>query len=372
MSALVVLHEASRTGAPKIGGLIAKGLRPYMDVRLMCLHDGPLMPWLEEQVGADHTMLLEMGGDERPKTPFAERVLVARQALEAAPPDLVFVNSAAASEFAVAGKQAGLATVLHVLEKADMLNQLLRYDLVKLDVLALCDAVVLAAGELRRDLEDVFGFVPERCFDFGTVVDPAEIARRAEEAPAPARNAAGRRLVWGRRPVVGMVGHASERKGADIFFEAAAASPAYDFVWVGNWDDKAAPENPVFERYVAARLPNLYVAGAVENPYAYIGRFDLFFLSSREDPNPVVLAEALMLRVPVLAFSRTTAVADFLGRSAILCHGETNTEDAVRVLQALDRDELRSPQFRGLTDRYRDRFDFSKRVAELVAFLGAL
>ncbi|HTV89822.1 MAG TPA: glycosyltransferase [Stellaceae bacterium] len=372
MSAVVVVHEASRTGAPRMGGLIAAGLRKYMDVRLICLHDGPLLPWLEERVGADKLTLLELGGEERPKTPFAERVALAQQVIEEAAPDIVYVNSAAASEFVVAGKAAGLATVLHVHEKAEMLRWLLRYDLVKLDVPALCDGVVLAAGDLRGDLAEIFGFVPERCLDFGIAVDPQEIARLAAAADASARNAGGRGFTWGSRPVVGMVGHASERKGADIFFEAAAACPEHDFVWVGNWDRATAPENPVFDRFAAERLPNLYVAGAVDNPYAYIARFDLFFLSSREDPNPVVLAEALTLGVPVLAFSRTTAVGDFLGRSGILCHGTTNTQDAVRVLQALDADEIRSPQFRGLTERYRDRFDITKRVGDLVGFLGAL
>ena len=48
MSIVVVLHEATRTGAPRVGGLIAAALQKHFDVRVLCLSDGPLVGWLEE------------------------------------------------------------------------------------------------------------------------------------------------------------------------------------------------------------------------------------------------------------------------------------------------------------------------------------
>lgn len=371
MSALVVLHEATRTGAPRVGGLIAAALQKFMDVRVLCLSDGPLVGWLQARIGAQNLEVIDFA-KARHRTPFAERVDLARETLGAADSGLVYVNSTAASEFIVAAKACGRRAILHTHEKADMLRRLLEIDLAKLEILSLCDGVVLAASSLRSDLAEVFGFVPERCFDFGIAVDAAEIARLAAADGAPARNAAGEAIGGGGRLVVGMCGHASRRKGADIFFDAAAALPDQDFVWIGNWDRDEAPENPVAARYENEMLPNLYVTGGVDNPYRHLSRCDLFFLSSREDPNPLVLAEALLLGLPILAFSHTTAVADFLGRSAILCHGPTNTEDAVRVLKALDASEIRSPAFRGLSDRYRARFDITDKIDGLVGFLGAL
>jgi glycosyltransferase involved in cell wall biosynthesis len=169
-----------------------------------------------------------------------------------------------------------------------------------------------------------------------------------------------------------MCGHACLRKGADIFFAAAAAVPEHDFVWVGNWSRAEAPENDVIDQYLSQKLPNLYVTDGVDNPYKYIARLDLFFLSSRVDPNPLVLAEAMSLGVPVLCFSRTTAVADFLGRNAILCHGTTNTEDTVRVLRALDPVELRAPQSRRASGEHQRRFDITQKTPSLLGFLGAL
>ncbi len=371
MSVLFVLHEASRTGAPRVGGLIAAALQQHFDVRVLCLSDGPLIDWIRERVGPTRVSLLDYQ-NSRHQIPFAERVRAARAAIEAKPCELVYVNSVAASEFVVAAKSAGIVTVLHVHEKAQALRRILEIDLAKLEILALCDGVVLAAGELRKDLVEVFGFVPERHFDFGIAVDAREIEDLAGDTDAAVYNAIGRPNRWGDRLTIGMCGYASRRKGSDIFFEVAPPLPEHDFVWVGDWSRDEAPENIVFDEYSTRKLPNLYVTGGVDNPYKYIGRFDLFFLSSREDPNPLVLTEALLLGVPVFCFSRTTAVTDFLGRSAILCHGAVNTPDSVRVLRALDAAEIRSDAFRGLTAAYRDHFDVSKKIGGLVEFLSSL
>jgi glycosyltransferase involved in cell wall biosynthesis len=371
MSVTIVLHEATRTGAPKVGGIIAAALQKYDDVRIICLSDGPLLGWLQQQVGPEHVTLLSTG-TLRHRASFTERVRMAEAALSDNPSDIVYVNSLAASEFIIAGKSAGSVVALHLHEKSAEMRKLMALDLAKVELLPMCDGIVLAADELEQDLAEVFGFIPEKCLPFGIVVDVAEIGRLAQEPDATAQNAAGDPIVWGERIVIGMCGVASPRKGSDIFFEAAGQLPEHDFLWIGNWAPHEAPENAVYDDFLVARLPNLYVSGGVDNPYKYIDRLDLFFLSSREDPNPLVLAEALLLRVPILAFSATTAVTDFLGRSAILCHGTTNTPDAARVLRMIDAGVLRSERFRGLSDEYRARFDMDAKVEPLVGFLNSL
>ncbi|MGH9809868.1 MAG: glycosyltransferase, partial [Terriglobia bacterium] len=285
--------------------------------------------------------------------------------------ELVYVNSVAASEFVVAAKTLGKTVVLHVHEQAATLRRLMEIDLLKYEVLAMSDAVVLAADELRKDVQEVFGHLPERCMSFGIALDVAEIERLAREADAPAYNADGTALGSGERLVIGMCGTASARKGADIFFEVAAAVPEHDFLWVGPWGS-GTDANPSLEDFRGQRLPNLFVTEGVSNPYCHIARLDLFFLSSREDPNPLVISEAMVLGVPILAFSGTTSVADFLGRNAILCYGETNTSDAVRVLRALDPNELRSPGFRRAPDGFREQIDMTAKTTRLLAFLASV
>jgi glycosyltransferase involved in cell wall biosynthesis len=252
------------------------------------------------------------------------------------------------------------------------MRKLLTIQLMKLEVLALSDAVVLAADNLRDDLVEVFGFIPAQTMNFGIAVDADEVERLAKDGKPEAHSADGKSFSRSDRLLIGMVGHASPRKGSDIFFEAAKILPQHDFIWIGNWNAKDAPENTVYNEFETAKLQNFSVSGGVSNPYKYISNFDLFFLSSREDPNPVVLAEALILGVPILAFSKTTAVTDFLGRCAILCHGHTNLEDSVRVLKMLDKDEVRSATFKPNAAEHRRRFSVSEKVANLVDLLDSL
>ena len=360
-----------RTGAPRIGGLIAGALKQHREVRILCLTGGPMLDWLRERVGAENVRVIETD-QPRHRISFAERLNFAKSLLEQDPCSIVYVNSLAACEFVVAAKATGKLAIVHVHEKVEEMRKLLAIQLMKLEVLSLSDAVVLAAQDLRQDLVEVFGFLPERVINFGIAVDAEEIDRLVHDGKPEAQTADGKQFKRTKRLAIGMVGHASLRKGSDIFFEAARALPQHDFVWVGNWNIDDAPENTIYSKFVEAKLPNLFVSGSVSNPYRYISNFDLFFLSSREDPNPVVVAEALILRVPILAFSKTTAVANFLARCAILCHGRTNVDDSVRVLGALDAAEVRSDAFRPNAAEYRQRFNVNDKIASVVELMDSL
>ena len=303
------------------------------------------------------------------RVPFEERFRTAAALLERRPDDLVYVNSLAASVFVLAAKAAGRRAVIHVHEKADEIVHLMRHVLTKIEVMAVADGAVLAAGDLFRDVLDVFGMISARTVDFGIAIDIEAVRALADETPAPALNAAGEPFEKGERLVVGMCGHASPRKGSDIFLATAEAAPDCDFLWVGGWTPDELIENTAYEDFVEKKPPNLYVAGAVDNPYAHIGQMDLFFLSSREDPNPLVLAEAMVLRRPLLCFSKTTAVADRLGRSAILCHGLPNAEDAVRVIKACTPEKLRSEAFRSLADSWISTFDLREKMRDIMELI---
>ena len=105
MSVLIVLHEAARTGAPRIGGLIAGALKHHRQVRILCLTGGAMLDWLRERVGAENVHVVETD-QPRHKVSFAERLSFAKEFLEQEPSPIVYVNSLAACEFVVAAKAA--------------------------------------------------------------------------------------------------------------------------------------------------------------------------------------------------------------------------------------------------------------------------
>ncbi len=368
MSITLVLHEATRTGAPRVGGLIAKELAKNGEVHAVCLKDGPLAPWLADCVGEANLTVVKT--DEFSHlVPFETRLHSALEVLKQRDDDIVYVNSLAASVFVFAAKMLGRRAIIHVHEKRAEIESLLRCGLAKYEVMTLADAAVLAADDLSRDILDVFGRIPALCDNFGIAIDIEGVRALAAETPSPAHNAAGKVFKKGKRLVVGMCGHGSPRKGSDIFLATAEAAPQCDFLWVGGWAPEDAPENTAYKDFVVKNLPNLYVAGGVDNPFAHIDRMDLFFLSSREDPNPLVLAEAMVLGKPLLCFSKTTAVGDRLGRSAILCHGLPNVEDAARVLKACTPQKLRAKSFRGLADPWISAFDPKEKMPGIVTLI---
>jgi hypothetical protein len=371
MAITFILHEATRTGAPRLGALIARELQREEEVRAIVMQDGPLTPWLFEQLGEAHVTVRRDDAFEF-RRPFEARLKIAEEMLAAAPADIVYANSLAASVFALAAARAGSKSILHVHEKsADMIN-LLAHDVTKFEVMQAADAIVLAAAEIGDDVAEVFRIAPQEIETFGVAADGEAVRAAADAAAPPPRNAIGRALKKGARGIVGMCGHASARKGADIFLGLAAAAPEWDFLWVGGWRPDETSDNIAYEDYLAQALPNFYVTGAVDNPYPYMKTMDLFFLSSREDPNPLVLAEAAILGAPLLCFSQSTAVADGLGRSAMMCWGPPNVADALRLLNALSPERLRSPAFRAAGDRAIAEYDLKQKMTTIRALIARL
>jgi glycosyltransferase involved in cell wall biosynthesis len=365
----MVLHEATRTGAPRVGGLIAEALQPHAQVEVVALRTGPLKEWLDQRLGAERVRIVERGW-YRSNT-FEARVRSAEAFLLESDCDLVYVNSIASSEFLVAASSVGKKSVLHLHEKTSEMESLLRQGVTKANIVAFTPAMILAGTELIRDFQAVFGVVPDRVLDWGIAVDVDEILTLSRENAQPAPRGASGHWAQGARLCVGMVGHASRRKGSDIFVELARRLPENDFIWVGDWPRKRAPDNPVPYKE-AAKVPNLYATGGVANPYAFMKDFDLFFLTSREDPNPLVVAEAMILGVPVIAFSSSTAVPNFLGRNAILCHGSASVDRACRMLKRFGRQQLKIDGLVPRLEQIRPLFDINAKIAPLLEMLKSL
>ena len=336
-------------------------------VDLVTLSDGPMVGWLENCVDIGHFSILDRAHLRH--KPFEERVSLAQSFLEKKVADIVYVNSLAASEFLVAAKMTGKKAVLHLHEKKAEMRNLLGFQFTKINILSYCDAIVLAGQELVADALEVFGVVPQPTLDWGIALDFDEIIQRASEDDVIAKSAGDELLNFGNRLLVGMVGYGSMRKGADIFYELAKLLPQHDFIWVGQWDDI---DVPFYDEFIRDRLANFFVSGQVDNPYKYIKQFDLFFLSSREDPNPIVLAEAMLLEVPVLCFSSTTSVRDFLGRNAILIHGNTNLEDAAVILNKIDKAEVGRGGLTPVREVLDEAFNVKRKISSIIQLLEAL
>lgn len=107
--------------------------------------------------------------------------------------------------------------------------------------------------------------------------------------------------------VVGMIGTSDYRKGYDIFLETARKMKNNDvhFVWVGS-DDRKSFHNDL----------NLSLIAPCKNYLEYYHLFDIFYLSSREDPYPMVLVEASAFGIPIICFRNAGGAQEFVDKKA--------------------------------------------------------
>ncbi len=111
-------------------------------------------------------------------------------------------------------------------------------------------------------------------------------------------------------------GYADKRKGFDLFVQTAArisiALPDVLFMWVGSIDTDM--QRWLNQSYAATHPVHqcLKLVGYTENIAPYYSAADVFFLTSREDPYPTVVLEAMNAGLPVVVLRGNTGFDDLM------------------------------------------------------------
>lgn len=141
--------------------------------------------------------------------------------------------------------------------------------------------------------------------------------------------------VW----VVGM-GTTTKRKGIDLFLQVAEevskSRSDIHFVWVGPYSTEYSAE--LLESLKEDRkLGNsVSIIGPVKPEESFLNKFDLFVLTSREDPYPLVVLEAAINQVPVISFENG-GIVSFLSEG---CGYVTNGIDVHEMSRQIEAFEL--------------------------------
>lgn len=312
---LAVTHEASRTGAPMVLLRFLEWIHRERGthVETLALKGGPL---LEQFAAVGPVHLLEAYGTESfprrieqgmRRVGLADRSDEIRlrrlrwQARDLRGFDVLYCNSATSALALRILPELPPHVVSHVHELDSAFNRWMDPD----DRALLLDrssAFVVAADCVGRNLEvnhDVAAERIRRCYEF---VDPPHVD------PAAVARARARLGIGPDELVVGGVGTADWRKGADLFLQMVALvrrrAPELPvrFIWVG----RSLEHDALHHRHDIAALgiaDAMTFVGEVPDPGSYLGMMDLFCLTSREDPYPLVCLEAGALGVPVVSFA---------------------------------------------------------------------
>jgi O-antigen biosynthesis protein len=171
------------------------------------------------------------------------------------------------------------------------------------------------------------------------------------------------------------VGYADSRKGVDLFVEAglqmASCTCSACWVWIGHWE--ATMQRAIEEKlsgFPAMKDRFVFPGFQSETELFYDGA-DVFALTSREDPFPSVVLEALDAELPVVAFEETGGSIELLREG---CGRLVAKEDTASFADAV-RDILESQNDREVMGKrgaelIQERFSFWHYTFDLLDLLG--
>lgn len=338
MHILFVLHDLSLTGAPKLGLQIAAAFARQHKVTLIARQDGELRAQIPRRIF--NSVIIDDSLHESNEPDLADRIAAGRRIVEQIKPDLIYANSLAAGDWISIAKHAHVPHVLHIHEMRQGMLGLNRNHIFDAEDIANADYAVFASEECWRDFNDLFSYPPGKGMNFGVSVDIKLIRQHAKDQPLPARRHDNRVYRYSpraqrRRKLIAMCGTAVPRKGSDIFWMLAKQLPEHDFLWIGSWndDDFSRQHNTALALNKKTPLDNLYWTNTVANPYALLAQADFFTLTSREDPNPLVVLESLVLGIPVVSFTHTGSSHRLTSRHGFSLWGDPDADRLAKFLQ---------------------------------------
>jgi len=138
-------------------------------------------------------------------------------------------------------------------------------------------------------------------------------------------------------------GSIDARKGVDIFINTAIQclnqwndDRSLHFIWLGG--ELKSNSTELYERFLARDLINsgqeehIHFINTTLNVAPYYVSADLFFLSSREDPFPTVVHEAMAAGIPIVGFKNAGGAAEYILRAGGRLVNYQQTHEAVQTI----------------------------------------
>ncbi|UZN01918.1 rhamnan synthesis F family protein [Cellulomonas sp. S1-8] len=328
---LLLLHEATRTGAPVLGWNLLNSFSEQRDVVVVLLQGGDLSQEIERAAAATVTLV-----EADPWHP-AEAQILAEQLVERFGPTWALANSAATHPLAPALEATGVPVVALVHEFPSSMRPEGVLGALFATVSEVVFSAPIVADSMRREYADLIAR-PHHVIPQGQSLLPA--GSDTDRAPRPMRR--GSDGVETELPehaladlladldastvlVVG-AGTISPRKGVEFFVQTAdqvrrsGGEREVRFAWIGD-------RHPSLNWYVDELHEQVRRSGA-DDVVSFLAptsdltplyeRADLFFLSSRLDPLPNVTIDAALSGTPIVAFDGASGFAEWLGKDDLL------------------------------------------------------
>lgn len=325
---LFVAHEASRTGAPIVLLHFLRWLRNTHNLKFAVLlkSGGPLESSFRElgptfvspgvPRGANLINRLTRGRwrnvlNRRGQT-WVTRV--AQQSGASA----VYGNTAVVWEELRTLTSQGLPAIWHIHELGYIIRGVAGAEFPK--VAAAVSRIVAAAEVVKSCLTENFAVPASQVEVVHEFIEPLMLEQAERE-----RLRSKARHMLGIPPdafVAGGCGTIEWRKGPDLFCATAVETLAkaqgkeIHFVWIGGDPKSDKFEQVLHDAATAGFSANIHFTGPLERPMETMLGFDVFCLTSREDPFPLVMLEAASCGLPVVCFAQSGGAPEFVEADA--------------------------------------------------------
>lgn len=378
-SVLFVSHDASPTGAPIFLLRYLRWLREYQPIPFQILvgRSGRLMP---DFGSLGHTELFEPGATPLKRilrrlklgaTKDSKHTDALRKRLEASNIGLVYCNTIVNGRILDFLSFLNCPVICHVHELEQVIRRATDETSLRL-VRRFTTSYIAVSYAVKNNLvlnhripEDkirvIHGFIPtDKSRETGTP-QPQRNVRQELGIPAEAR-------------VVCACGSIESRKGTDLFLEVAekvmaghTATPVH-FIWVGG---RAAQIHALQKQMKSgSQAAMIHFVGHQEEVAPYYDASDLFLLTSREDPFPLVMMEAALRRKPIVCFDDTGGAPEFVEQDAGFVVPRFDvTRMAEKVITLFSSDDLCNRMGAVARQKVLDRHDISVCAPKILSII---
>ncbi|KQB11297.1 glycoside hydrolase family 99-like domain-containing protein [Rhodobacter capsulatus] len=170
------------------------------------------------------------------------------------------------------------------------------------------------------------------------------------------------------------VGYVDHRKGGDLFVRTLARlrelGRKVEAIWIGHADIHFLPQIEALARDLGV-ADHMRFLGRQQDPVPFYAASDVFLLSSREDPFPSVVLEAMAARLPCVMFAGTTGCEVLAERGLALAVGGQDPAGMAQAVESLiDHPERRGQMVAAARDYIEAEADFTKYTLDLLRLSG--
>jgi len=318
----VVSHDTSLTGAPMVAFRVAEKLAEdtRYNVSFVTMRSDVLEKLDVFKNAKFEYKYCNANGDS-----YENKVSRVVDFLSKEKPDFIYINSAASFSWVSAAKKLAIPHILNVLEmKGAVLELRAHKQIPPVPYRVEADNTFFVSKETFNDSKDLlfasihnYQIVPN-CINVDYVLE------KAKDKEQPATNIHGQMINY-EKEIICSCGDGTYRKGLDVFLNLASKNPDKQFLWIGCNPPNGNKE--IINKNWVSVSSNVFFTGKIENPYYHMYNSDIFLLTSREDPMPLVVIEAAAMGMFTVSFAESGGSFHITERYGKCLPGSVNVQD---------------------------------------------